>query len=397
MSVRSKTDAFESLRWEAERILSSNDIGDQKAAYSKKQIAELLHEIQVQQIELEMQNDELRRSNNELELQRAKFAGLYDLAPVGYFILDAFGVIKEVNDTGAEMLGIPKDGIIGKPLQSFVIKEEEEMFSGFLVSIQINEKRESCAMTMIRAGQRFYAQMGGFVPSEENPGRIRCYIAVIDITDRKIAEAIHEKHILTATIQTQENERKRVSEALHDSVGQLLYGIKLRLDQQTRTDGLYKDMHNLLDQAIQETRNISFELAPSILKDFGLRITLDEMAKRLATKHLSIQVNVDIRDRLELNFEVTIFRVIQELVNNSIKHALASKITIVVRREDRITIEVSDNGIGFAKNNQKTVTGSGLTSIRNRISLYGGEMFIDSIAGKGQRTLVTLTEKKDKD
>jgi len=397
MSDKIKAHTFLKLRREAERFLATNAEDSAGAANSRQEIETLLHEIQVQQIELEMQNDELRLANNELELQRSKFAGLFDLAPVGYFILDAFGVIKEVNNTGSQMLQLPINKITGKKFEIFLARGELELFTNFLEAIQVDEIRDSSPLTMIRRGQKFYAQVAGIVPPENSPENIRCYIAVIDITDRKKAELEHEKQILAATIHTQENERKRISEALHDSVGQLLYGIKLKLDQQSVSAELVKDLHKLLDQAIAETRNISFELAPSILKDFGLPVTVDEMAKRLCTRYLSIQVDISLRKRLELNTEITIFRVIQELVNNSIKHAEATKIVITVRKENAIVIEVSDNGLGFDPKSRKASAGSGLSAIRNRISLYGGEMYIDSAPGRGHCTIVTLTETEKTD
>jgi signal transduction histidine kinase len=387
-----QADTFLLLRKEAEKFIGKNN-PKPRTAYSKKELDELLHELHVHQVELEMQNEQLRLSNDELELQRANFAGLYDLAPVGYFILDEYGIIKEVNDTGCRIMNTDKDSLVKKNFAGLVTPEDGEIFINFLESIQLFATRESCQLTLLKPGGKFYAQIEGIVPAHALPNKMQCYIAVIDVTERNEAKINQEKQILAATLAAQENERKRISEALHDSVGQLLYGIKLKIDQQTITDGVYKDLQSLLDQAIQETRNISFELAPSILKDFGLSITLNEMAKRLCTDHLSIQVITDLKGRHELTLEVTIFRVIQELVNNSIKHSGASKITISVKKEHNIIIEVADNGSGFDdEKNPNGLNGSGLAAIRNRLSLYEGEISIESIARRGSRVQITLKD-----
>ena len=379
------------LRKKAEKVALHNN-GGPEDNFSEKDQKWLLHELQVQKIELEMQNDQLRLSNESLELQRSKLASVYELAPVGFFILDMYGIIREVNNTGCKIMNISKKNLIGINFQNLVIKQDVDPFIDFLESIQLHDARQSCQLTMLKQDGKFYAQVEGIVPVYKITEDIRCYIAIIDITEQKNAKAIKEKQILKATLAAQENERKRISESLHNSVGQLLYGIKLKIDQQKEIN-LYKDLDQLLDQAIKETRNISFELAPSILKDFGLRVTLDEMAERLAAKNLIIKVNTNLNKRLELSVEVDIFRMIQELVNNSIKHG-ASTITIGLRKADNMVIEVSDNGSGFNNKKTQVTAGSGLAAIRNKLGLYNGEMFIESEPGKGSIVRLILNEIK---
>src|ERR1700687_1080288 len=87
---------------------------------TEEETQRLFHELQVHQIELEMQNAELRRAQEELELSRNKYAELYDFAPVGYFVFDTRGLIREVNLTGAKLLGIERRRLVNKPFISFV-------------------------------------------------------------------------------------------------------------------------------------------------------------------------------------------------------------------------------------------------------------------------------------
>jgi len=391
-TARQPVEDFTRLRSEAEKLLTGAG-GDAGPISSQGDQGDLLHELHVHQIELEMQNEQLRYANEELETQRDKFAGLYDLAPVGYFILDEYGIVKELNNTGCAMLDMPRGGMVGKNFLNFIDDNDSAVFINFLESIQLYQKRDSCRLTMLKRDSKFYAQLEGKVNLQDEAEKIRCYVAVIDITDRKSAEIDHEKAILAATINSQENERKRISESLHDSVGQLLYGIKLKMDELDISAGYYKEVHRLLDQAIQETRNISFELAPSILKDFGLSISLSEMARRLSTEHLSLQVHTELGGRLDFGMEVAIFRIVQELVNNSIKHAAASVISVAVKRSDNIIIEVSDNGKGFDDKSSRPIPkGTGLAAIRNRISLYSGKMQIDARKPTGCRVQIILTE-----
>lgn len=382
-------DTINKLRSDAEKAITKNP--HLENIYSGSGTSELLHEVTVQHIELEMQNEQLRQYNDELEIERKKFTGLYNLAPVGYFILDVDGIITEVNQAGCMMLGLPKGRIVKRSLKSFIIDDNSETFTGFLESIQIFETKHSCELTFVKPGGKFYARVEGVVPAFEDSDSLCCYIAIIDITDQKNAKINEEIRVLSATITAQENERQNISEALHNSVGQLLYGVKLKIDQLGITELSYRDINRLIDQAIRETRNISFELAPSILKDFGISVTLEEMAKRLRNDRLSIQVTSELTTRPDLAVEVTVFRIIQELVNNSIKHGLASEITIAVKKLTGIIIEVTDNGSGFDDEyNKRSAKGSGLAAIRNRISLYQGEMRIESKPGAGTKIRITL-------
>ncbi|EHQ27919.1 PAS domain-containing protein [Mucilaginibacter paludis] len=523
-------DALSRLRKEAEKAISKVG-GIPTPEFSSMEVSDLLHNIQVQQIELEMQNDELRISNEQLELQRAKFAGLFDLAPVGYFILNHFGIIEEVNAIGLQMLNVTKNLVINRRFQNFVYLNETEIFSSFLQSLRFSDYKHSCQITLqTYGGDTFHAQLEG-ISTPKNPGEnIRFYIALFDITERtnaalklsnanerlnialsssaagtweinlktgeifldnfsrdifgfqdeqfdgrsetflsaiypddrkmveeKLQEALslekeldieyrvicqaykicyvaarghvgyneqtetrnfvgilidisqkkqleHEadelrlsqqKNIMAATLQAQENERKRISETLHDSVSQLLYGIKLNLQNQHPENDQLKKVNQLIELSIQETRNIAFELAPSVLTDFGLAITIEEMCKRLSTATLSIKATLaGLMQRLDPAMEISIFRIVQELVNNSIKHAQATVINItLLKKNNHIAIEVIDDGKGFIYiETHRTYTGSGLSSIKNRLSVYNGTLDIDTMPGKGTKVLIGLKE-----
>lgn len=378
--ITKHTDLLLSLRKKAENELQRHN-ENKPGLYSGQDLEWLVHELQVQKIELEMQNEQLIASNKELETQKSKFTGLFDLAPVGYFILDIYGKITEVNHTGSLMLGISKSQLIDKYFNDFITREHFTRFTDFLESIQIHSTTQGCSLEMIKQDTRFYAQLEGIVPAYDHPETIRCYIAVADITEQRNARQLQERELLNATIMAQENERKRVSEALHNSVGQLLYGIKLNMDQPI-DDRLHRKLNDLLDQAIRETRNISFELAPSILTNYGLKATLDEMAERLSAGRLQIRVLSKITGRLDLALETDVFRMIQELVNNSIRHGNATLITVSLRDTGKLVIEVADNGNGFDFK-KPVASGSGLAAIRNRLTLYNGEITVLAVPGKG--------------
>ena len=207
-----------------------------------------------------------------------------------------------------------------------------------------------------------------------------------------------QKEVLTAILQTQEEERRRIAEALHNGLGQLLYAAKLQLEEVTaqETDTkenkkIKKNLETLLDDAIRETRTISFEMMPVILEDFGLSAALRELCKRFSRGGIILGCYISgFKQRLDPELETAVYRIIQELINNIIKHAQTQEGVIhLERRKHKIQISVEDNGIGFEEG--KTVQlkkGIGLNSIRNRLKLLDGEMTIQSRLGQG--TIVSV-------
>ena len=99
---------------------------------SPEKMANLIHELEVHQIELKMQNEELRRIQGELEKTRDRYSHLYDFAPVGYFSVSEQGIIEEANLTGSAMIGIERRGLIGKPFTRLVLREDQDIFYKYI-------------------------------------------------------------------------------------------------------------------------------------------------------------------------------------------------------------------------------------------------------------------------
>ena len=151
----------------------------------------MVHELQVHQIELELQNDELKQARGELERQLEKYSDLYNFAPVGYFTLDRDGTIREANLTGAKLLGIERSRLVGRHLGSFLRSESRHVFDGCLREVCEGTAVESCEVALLAPGDRGrYVQMKG-TPVESDGGAAgQCRVAMIDITERKKTEAV---------------------------------------------------------------------------------------------------------------------------------------------------------------------------------------------------------------
>jgi PAS domain S-box-containing protein len=202
-----------------------------------------------------------------------------------------------------------------------------------------------------------------------------------------------QKEILNAVLATQEDERRRIAESLHNGVGQLLYASKLNLERNTTDNPDNRQLlHELLDEAIRETRTISFELMPRILEDFGLETALNELVSRISKSGLELQFHASGLKRFSPVVEIAAYRIIQELINNIIKHSKATVAGLeVVRENDRLHISVKDNGIGFEPGEvAKLHKGIGLTGMLNRVKLLDGKMTIESQPGKGTTISIEL-------
>jgi diguanylate cyclase (GGDEF)-like protein/PAS domain S-box-containing protein len=156
---------------------------------SAGEVQNLLHELQVHQIELEMQNDELRNALIQLEESRTKYSDLYDFAPIGYFTLDTDGLIREINLAGAGMLQVERISLINMPFSRFVHKDDKNAFYSYHNDIQKTLSRRHSEIRLTRKdGSIFYAHLE-CLPIQDSVRNITLLrTAVMDITDRNVAE-----------------------------------------------------------------------------------------------------------------------------------------------------------------------------------------------------------------
>lgn len=194
------------------------------------------------------------------------------------------------------------------------------------------------------------------------------------------------KDILNAVISAQEEERGRIAEALHNEFGQLLSIAKLKIASEP------VEATELLNQAIVEVRNISYELMPPMLEDFGLELALKDMiSRKLLGARIRYKNHITgLKERIDRLMEVAVYRIIQELLNNIVKHSKADFVEICITTSPDIFIQLTDNGVGFnpgkyAGLNEK---GFGLTYITNRVHLLKGT--IDFKKGLARGTVVEI-------
>lgn len=203
----------------------------------------------------------------------------------------------------------------------------------------------------------------------------------------------NESKVLSAIIRTEEKSRQDFSKELHDGLGPLLSGVKMSI---SAIDKLKIDASNLeiiehteqnIDEAIIAVKEISNNLSPHILKNFGIHKAIRTFIDRFnARENLDIRLSSNIEGkRFDYNTEIILYRIICELIANTIKHASASKIDInLFHRNNELELIYADNGIGFDVETTETQSsGMGLSNIRSRIKSLNGDIDIFSHPEEG--------------
>ncbi|HTF17804.1 MAG TPA: sensor histidine kinase [Chryseolinea sp.] len=198
-----------------------------------------------------------------------------------------------------------------------------------------------------------------------------------------------------AVLEAQELERKRIAEDLHDRLGSRLVAVKLHFhafkNNPVNNQESFAVGSELLDGAVDEVREISHNLISGVLSKFGLVAALHDLKNALeSTKELRVDIHVHHFDeRIELVIEATIYRIVQELISNILKHSNATEVTIqLTKYGSDVLVIVEDNGIGFDVSSLNGKSGIGIKNIHSRINKLKGKVTIDSFPMQG--TVVTI-------
>ena len=206
-----------------------------------------------------------------------------------------------------------------------------------------------------------------------------------------------ERDALRRVVAAQELERQRLARELHDETGQALTSILLGLrameaaktDEDVRAAAV--DLRELVVRTLQDVRQLAVELRPKALDDFGLIAALERLVETWTEQTgISVQLQASLPGRLPSEIETALYRIVQEALTNIVKHARASRVSIVLsERERAVTVVIEDDGIGFAPRSARE-DGLGLVGMRERVALIGGRLEIESREGAGTTLLVEV-------
>ena len=443
------------LRGRAEARLSDQRKGQWSKAGDQKSAADtvrLLHELEVHQIELEMQNAELQKARDELEVALEKYTDLYDFAPVGYFSIDESDVILEANLTGAALLGVERSRLVNRRLLPFVSPTSRPFFLAFLKKVFAGSKYQVCeALLLKEGGGTFWASFRATSAVFPKGARKWCRVAFGDISARKQAEEAQRRlealattnrglnreiarrqtvekalqkseqhqrwllkqsrhmqgqlrHLSHQILHAQEEERKRISRELHDEIAQTLVGINVHLAALTReaVDDPRGFQHKiartqrLVEKSVDIVHRFARELRPTVLDDLGLIPALHSFMKSF-TRRTGVRASLTAFaavERLDTAKRTVLFRVAQEALTNVARHSHASRVEVSIQElPDCICMKIKDNGKSFDVERTLHANGGkrlGLLGMRERLEMVGGKLAVESAPDKGTTILAQI-------
>ena len=214
----------------------------------------------------------------------------------------------------------------------------------------------------------------------------------------------NESRVLSAIINTEESERQKFAKELHDGLGPLISSIKMAVSaiipdrNQKKNQKIIENTHKLIEESISTIKELSNKLTPHVLNNFGLLKAVNSFIGRLElTNTLNIKVNSNIEDsRFEYNVELVLYRIICELITNTINHANASEVKIdLFYNQNLLTLQYLDNGIGFdTEKILSSHTGMGYSNIQSRIKSINGT--IDMVSNLNQGICINIAVKTGK-
>lgn len=379
----------------------------------KRPVEELLHELQIQHLELEMQAEQLRSAQIALEESRDRYVSLYDFAPVGYLTLTDAGLIAEVNLTGAALLGVERKKLLQGRFTKFVVPEDRDRWHQHFSRALQQCGKQNDELALVRAdGTVFHVRLDCLhMTADGKAGMMR--IAFTDITERKLMEEELgvSRQILRELADNaeilREKERKYIAREVHDELGQILTALRMDVALINLRFGEHNaallektlGMSRLLDQAGRSVCNIVSNLRPTAL-DTGIVAAIGWLCDEFAAHTGSSCVLHTNEEHVELDEgrAVAVFRIVQELLTNVARHAEANRTQITLTRHaGKLQVEVRDNGKGFDFQATPQNKSFGLLGVFERAIALGGNVEVVSAPQQGTAVTISMPTKSNGD
>lgn len=330
-------------------------------------------------VKLDVSNKNLLSAREALKQSEDRFQKLFNSTADDIFVTDIDETIVEVNQASCSSLGYARDELLG-------MKMSEIKTDKFALNVADNRKKiyEQGILTF---ESEHVTKDGKIIPVETTARLVeynkeKLILSVVrNIGLRKETE----REILSTVIRTEERERERFAKDMHDSVGPLLSTIKLYINElksstlkEEERKEFVKISNEILDESITSIRTISNNLMPRVIHKYGLIKALESFCEKV-NKTNTININLsksNFEGRVDQNLELILFRVITELITNTLKHAKAKKINIELEKSDhKVLMNFKDDGVGFDINKimNSAHLGMGLKNIISRIKSINGD------------------------
>lgn len=325
-----------------------------------------------------------------------KFQKAFENSPEAIIISDfETGQIIDTNEGFAKIFGWELKELKKQNLYEIEIFRYTEQRAKLLREISSKNKIEPREVELLNSGgEVLTALLSSDIMYLEDKKAILSVIN--DITSIKKAE----EKLMSSVIEAADLERKRIAAELHDNLVQSMTAASMNFNSikesitslSKETQELFTNGMSFLEKAMQESRSISQNLMPKSIEDFGLILTLESLLENIGKtydtkfKFIHNLNNTNLSEQLNFN----LYRITQEAINNTIKHAAAENAILqIMKHKDELIYTFEDDGKGIANFDEELLKkGQGLTNINNRVKSFGGEIQIDSVSGKG--TMITI-------
>ncbi|MBS2100656.1 response regulator [Carboxylicivirga linearis] len=342
---------------------------------------------------LKLKNTELKKLFINLKSEEVKFRSIFNSSSDPSFITDFMGEILELNPAAKKL----KDSFIQNPKDNNILKlfKQKDRFNF------------SKNLLMVDNGIGFTMEIGIFNKKLEmdrsfelrsypinNKSKNAAMISLRDISARKEAR----KKEMQTIILTEEKERRRFAQELHDGIGPLLSTTKLYLEWFDKPNAninksiIINKMKETIEETFDSIQEISNNISPNTLNSFGLDTAIQKFIQRLKNvSEIEFKYSNSFKSRLNTQLEITIYRIFCELINNSLKYANAKLISMKIESNHGVKLIYYDNGIGFKLTEiNKKGNGFGISNIKARVLSLGGLFEMTSEPGKGTHVKINL-------
>jgi PAS domain S-box-containing protein len=342
------------------------------------------------------------------------FENLFRAAPIGIAVENLEGQPLFANQALCSMLGFTEEELRRKHCVEFSPAEDatkdwayfEQLRGGLIDSYQLEKRffRKDGSLTWGRLSISLMR-----VP----PDSSALVVAMVeDISEKKAAEEklqrseIDLQRLASRLIQAQEEERQRIGRDLHDDIGQRLSLLVVGLEDlsyslaeggENSPRQVVSELHQKADEVAADIHDLSRHLHASKLEYLGLNVALRNLCEQISKQeHVSISFHIhELSANLPSDLQLCLFRVAQEALNNVVKHSRSAQTVLELNQEDdTIVLKVKDFGVGFDPSTSHP--GIGLCSMRERLRMFGGELLLESVSGKGTTVIATVKPEKTK-
>ncbi len=330
---------------------------------------------------LKFKNQELKQLLNELKFNEEKFRNIFNASPDPILIINDNGYILDCNPLAKTFFYNEDNQTTEVNIIDLIKPSETEIAETYIKKIEEKIIPLIEVSMWVKNNNKYREfELNGYPVKYHGEDSI-----MITLRDLSIRKEMEMK-MLQTIIQTEEKERRRFAEELHDGIGPLLSTTKLYLNWLTRPESkmdkgqIIIKMEETLEDTIASLREISNNISPNTLMNFGLNTALKTFISRIKNvSGIDFQYKNVLTSRIKQEIEITLYRLICECINNSIKHSGAKNIDIYLFGEGFLELRYSDNGKGFdVVEAFKVNKGSGLINMKTRVQSLGGEFKIES-------------------